>query len=126
MDIGPTFEFPAEFQCSTCPLLFGHPETKVLAGAEASVGVSDLRAVFKNTAPVAELPDLFNAFVLGNTAKGQELVSLTFSSRASGKLADGRPGQATVSQEGLLMTRCFGATANAFPNERVEVNPIGC
>ena len=125
MDIGPTFEFPAEFRCSTCPLLFGHRETEVLAGVEASVGVSDLRVVFKNTAPVAQLPDLFDAFVLGNTAPGQELVSLTFNSRASGKLADGSPGQATVSQVGLLMTRFFGATADAFPNERVEVKPIG-
>jgi hypothetical protein len=86
---------------------------------------------FKNTAPGAPLPDLVNAFILGNTAPGQELRTLAFRSDGDGPLhaafgvAEGTPGHLTVSQTGILMTGFHGATSDAFPVERVDLHPQG-
>ena len=86
---------------------------------------------FKNTAPGAAIPDLVDAFILGNAAAGQELRFLSFRSQGDGPLRtefgvpDGTPGRLTVTQTGLFMTQFQGATADGFPAERVDLTVVG-
>ena len=114
------------------PLQFGYRAQDILANSALSPALSSctFSVSFKNTAPGAPLPDLVNAFILGNAAPGQELRTLAFRSEGDGPLhaafgvAEGTPGHLTVSQTGLLMTGFHGATNDAFPVERVDLHPL--
>lgn len=83
--------------------------------------------------PGADLPDLVNAFILGNTASGQELVFIAFRGTATGPLRapanlgpEGTPGRCFVVQTGFFLRSHFmGATADGFPAELVELRRIG-
>jgi len=115
------------------PLQFGYRAQDILANSSLSPALSNctLNVTFKNTAPGAPLPDLVNAFILGNTAPGQELRTLSFRSDGDGPLhaafgvAEGTPGHLTVTETGLFMTGFHGATSDAFPVERVDLHPLG-
>ena len=115
------------------PLLFGFRPQDLLADPtkQPALGESHLKIVFKNPAPGAPLPDIVDAFVLGNAAPGQEPISLSFRANATGKLRaasgfpEGTPGRLIVSQTGLFMTQFKGATADGFPAEIVELRRIG-
>ena len=60
------------------PALFGYKAAEIAMDPrkEPALGESHLHVVFKNPTPGADLPDLVNAFILGNAAPGQELVSI--------------------------------------------------
>jgi hypothetical protein len=120
---------------NTNPTLFGNRAADVLSGATSALGDSVLRVVFKNTAPGAALPDLVNAFILGNAALGQELVSISFHGTATGPLhelaglgPEGTPGLCFVAETGLFM-KPFNPNsrpgADGFPAEIVELRRIG-
>jgi hypothetical protein len=117
------------------PTLFGNRAADVLNGATPALGDSVLQVKFNNTAPGAPLPDLVNAFQLGNALPGQELVFLAFRGTATGPLhalaglgPEGTPGLCLVVQTGLLM-KSFNPKsrpgADAFPAELVELRRIG-
>ena len=115
---------------ATDPLLFGHRVPDVLAGADAALGESFLQVKFINTAPRAPLPDLEQLIFAPEL--GQEFPSfISFTTRADGTLRgnfgvpDGTPGRAEVIQTGLFMTKFKGATGDAFPAERINLNAVG-
>jgi len=118
---------------ATGPTLFGSRAQELLANPSLTPALSSshFRVDFKNTGPGAPLPDLVNAFILGNAEPGQELRFLAFRADGQGPLhaqfgvADGTPGSLTVSQTGVLMTNFQGATADGFPAERVDLRVIG-
>jgi hypothetical protein len=62
---------PNESHCIPCQVLFGATGTDVKDEATPALGDSFLQLVLKNTAIGAPLPDLFSAFVIGNTCSGQ-------------------------------------------------------
>lgn len=111
------------------PTLFGSRAQELLADPSLTPALSSsmIKVVFDNTAPGAPLPDLVNAFILGNTLPGQELVSLSFTSSGKGPLhaafgvPDGTPGMLNVQQTGLFGTGFHGAVADAFPAEIVNL-----
>jgi len=90
-----------------------------------------MKVSFTNTAPGDPLPDLVNAFILGNALPGRELRTLGFNSsgdgplRAAAGVPDGTPGRCSVIQTGLFMTHFKGATADGFPAERVDLRQAG-
>ena len=115
---------------ATDPLLFGHRVPDVLAGADAALGESFLQVKFINTAPGAPLPDLEQLIFAPEL--GQEFPSfISLTARADGTLRgnfgvpDGTPGKAEVIQTGLFMTKFKGATGDAFPAERINLNVVG-
>lgn len=115
---------------ATDPLLFGHRVPDVLAGADAALGESFLQVKFVNTAPGAPLPDLEQ--LIFAPEPGQEFPSfISFTARADGTLQgnfgvpDGTPGRAEVIQTGLFMTQFKGATGDAFPAERINLQVVG-
>jgi hypothetical protein len=116
--------------------LFGNRAADVLNGATPALGDSVLKVVFNNTAPGAPLPDLVNAFQLGNALPGQELVSIAFRGTATGPLhalaglgPEGTPGLCLVVQTGLDFTKTFNPKSRPgvdhFPAELVELRRIG-
>jgi len=115
------------------PPLFGYRGTDLLADPSLTPALSraEMKVSFTNTAPGAPLPDLVNAFILGNALPGQELRTLGFNSSGDGPLRvaagvpDGTPGQCNVIQTGLFMTHFKGATADGFPAERVDLRQAG-
>lgn len=115
------------------PPQFGYRQQDLLADPSLTPGLSiaDMKVVFKNDAPGAPLPDLVNAFILGNGTAGQELVSLMFRSNGFGPLHapfgvnEGTPGRLVVTQTGIFMTHFGGATADGFPAERVDLHVVG-
>jgi hypothetical protein len=113
----------------TGALLFGHRATVVLAGADAALGESFLHLVFINPGPGVPLPDLLQLFF--TPSPGQELKFISFHSqsigtfRAASGIPDGSKGRAIVTQTGLFMTKFKGATADAFPAERIQLRAIG-
>jgi hypothetical protein len=116
--------------CASDSLLFGHRVPDVLAGADAALGESFLQVKFINTAPGAPLPDLEQLILAPKP--GQEFPSfISLTARADGTLRgnfgvpDGTPGRAEVIQTGLFMTKFKGATADAFPAERINLNAVG-
>ena len=128
-----TWVVPFPSDIANDPTLFGYRANEILAdpSLRPALSTSHLFVTFKNTAPGAPLPDLVDAFILGNTAPGQELVKLSFRSSGNGTLHstfgvdEGTPGQCTVSQTGLFMTHFQGATADGFPAEYVRLNTVG-
>ncbi len=115
------------------PLLFGYRPQDLLANAsfQPALGESHFKAVFKNPAPGAPMPDVVDAFVLGNAAPGQEAVSFAFNATATGQLhaasgfPEGTSGKLAIVQTGLFMTHFMGATADGFPAEIVELRRVG-
>jgi len=118
---------------ATDPLVFGYRGTDLLVdpSLEPALSNSQLEVVFKNTAPGAALPDLVDAFILGNAQPGQELVKLMFRSQGAGSLrapfgvADGTPGRCMVVNTGILQTPFKGAVADGFPAEHVHLQVVG-
>lgn len=115
-------------QVATAPLIFGYRAQDLVTNPGLTPGLSagHLQAKFNNTAPGAPLPDLVS-FILGSTAPGQELLSISFRSDGLGPLRtsfgvpDGTAGICVVTQTGLFMTPFKGAVGDGFPAERVEV-----
>jgi hypothetical protein len=111
------------------PLLFGYRAADLAANPALTPGLATLsmHVVFNNTAPGASLPDLVNAFILGNAAPGQELLTLSFRADAAGPLRsnfgvpEGTPGKVIVSQTGNISIGPRGANSDGFPAEKVEI-----
>ena len=128
-----SFAVPFDADFATGPLLFGYRAQDILANPTLTpaLSVSQFRVDFKNTAVGAGLPDLVDAFILGNAVPGQELRFLSFRSNGSGPLhaefgvPEGTPGSMIVTQTGLFMTQFQGATGDGFPAERVDLHPLG-
>jgi hypothetical protein len=82
--------------------------------------------VLKNTAIGAPLPDIFSAFVTGNTYQdGQELISVSFHAEASGLLSNGEKGEVTIDQSGrVAMVGQGNVFQDEFEIEKVEVKPV--
>ena len=95
-----------------------------------ALGRVEFQVVFDNTAPGAPLPDLVDAFILGNAAPGQQLIALSIRVSATGPLhaafgvPEGTPGRLVVTQIGNFRTSGGGATADGFPAERVDLHVI--
>src|SRR5262249_14858834 len=95
---------------SSTPLLFGYRAQDLVANPslKPALAESHLQVMFDNTAPGAPLPDLVNAFILGNASQGQELVSISFRATAQGVAHDptgqqpDQQGTLVVSQTGVL------------------------
>jgi hypothetical protein len=109
---------------NTTPLLFGYRPQEVVAGATPALATAHLHVVFDNTAPGAPLPDLVNAFILGNTAPGQELVALSFRADARGVAhtpTGDQPGELVVSQTGVLFRGNHYVLDGGFTAEVVSI-----
>jgi hypothetical protein len=115
---------------SSDPLLFGYRAQDLVANPTLKPGLSSLsmQVVFTNTAPGAPLPDLVNAFILGNAAPGQQLLTLSFHSDGFGPLrsafgvAEGTRGEVVVTQTGNFKTSGHGmGVTDGFPAETVSV-----
>ena len=110
-------------------LLFGHRAPDVCNGAEPALGRITFIIDFINNAPGAPLPDLLQLFV--DPLPGQEFPSFLLTrARAKGPLraafgvADGTSGRFSTTQNGLFMTGGGGATADAFPVERIRLKVV--
>jgi hypothetical protein len=101
---------PPDVNSSATPLLFGYRAQDLVANPslKPALASSHLHVVFDNTAPGAPLPDLVDAFILGNAGPGVELVSLDFRANAKGVVHDptgqvpDQQGTLVVSQTGVL------------------------
>lgn len=117
---------------ATGPTQFGYRATELLATPTLVPAFSncEMNVEFTNTGPGAPLPDLVDAFILGNALPGQVLRRLMFRSSGTGAIhevfgvPEGTPGQLIVSQTGILITHFQGATADGFPCERVDLHPL--
>ncbi len=115
---------------SPSAVLFGHLAPDVLHGATPALGSSFLQLVFKNTAPLAPLPDFIRlAFA---PLPSQEIVFIGFVAQADGPLRaafgvpDGTSGRATITEKGILkLPTQNGATTDSFPAEMVDLKAIG-
>jgi hypothetical protein len=109
---------------------FGSLAPAALDSGDAALGDCEFQVRIVNTAPGAPLPDLFDAFVLGNGAPGVELVFLSFSGQATGTLhegaivgvPEGTPGRAATHQTGVFMSGFHGAAGDGFPAESVTLS----
>jgi hypothetical protein len=114
------------------PLLFGRRAQDLAADPDLVPSLTNcqLDLLFTNTAPGAPLPDAVRAFILGEALPGQSLIRMMFRAEGRGELRahfgveDGAAGRITVVQTGLLMTSFKGATADAFPAEKVELRVV--
>jgi hypothetical protein len=114
------------------PPLYGYRPAELLADPALQPAYSEthFKVVFTNTAPGAPLPDVVDAFILGNAAPGQELRQLSFYSNGFGPLRagfgvpEGSRGRLTVTETGLFQTSFKGATADAFPVEGVRLQAV--
>jgi len=117
---------------ATDPPIFGYRATAILAdpSLKPALSTSLLQVKFTNTAMGDPLPDLVNAFILGNALPGQSLTTLSFRSTGSGPLhaqsgvPEGTRGKLTVEQTGLLLHTFMGCPGVAFPAELVRLVPI--
>ena len=106
---------------------FGSHAVDVAGGAEPALGNSNLKVVLINTAPGADLPNLVDAFILGNAAPGQELLALGFHADARGPLhasfgvPEGTTGKCVVAQTGIFFTNSKSKNFDGFPAERVDL-----
>jgi len=109
---------------------FGSLAPDALASGDAALGDCDFQIRIINTAPHAPLPDLFDAFVLGNADPRVGLEFISFNARADGTLhagaiqgvPDGTPGQAATAQVGIFTNGFHGAVGDGFPVERVDLS----
>jgi hypothetical protein len=109
---------------------FGNLAPAALSTGAAGLGECTFQIRIVNTAPGDPLPDLFDAFVLGNADPRLELVFISFAGRATGPLhagaiagaPEGTPGRASVIQTGLFMSGFHGAVGDGFPAERVSLS----
>ena len=110
---------------------FGSHALDVAGGADPALGNSNLKVVLINTAPGADLPDLVDAFILGNAAPGQELLALGFHADARGPLhasfgvPEGTAGKCVVAQTGIFFTNSKSKNFDGFPAERVDLMALG-
>src|SRR5262249_13742843 len=97
---------PPNVNSSATPLLFGYRAQDLVANPslKPALASSHLHVVFDNTAPGAPLPDLVDAFILGNAGPGVELVSLDFRANAKGVVHD-PPGQVPDQQGTLVVSQ---------------------
>jgi len=110
------------------PILFGHRLDQVIGGAQAALGESLLQLKFKNAAPGVPLPDLIQLIFCPEP--GQELEVMSFETRASGPLADGRPGRLEMVQTGLIAVAGVvnpnsRVALDAFPAEKIVIQATG-
>lgn len=116
---------------ATDQLLFGHRVPNVLPPVvvNAALGDSFLKVVFINTGPDDPLPDLEQ--LIFAPEPGQEFRFISLRAQTNGTLRavfgvpDGTPGRTEVSQTGLFMTKFKGATGDAFPAERINLQVVG-
>jgi hypothetical protein len=100
---------PPNFNSSSTPLLFGYRAQDLIAhpGLTPALAHSHLQVVVDEPAG-APLPDLVNAFILGNTIPGEKIVSVDFRAEAKGVVHDptghqpDQQGTLVVSQTGVL------------------------
>jgi hypothetical protein len=124
-DVGEELEYPDEWNCTVCPLLFGARGEDVLDGAEPALGNSLLKLKYISKVFGDLLPDLFWTFALGNNDKELKLISVSFQARGFGLLADGSPGMAIVTEIARFgPSGQGGASGVGFTVERVEVKPV--
>jgi hypothetical protein len=116
---------PYDFHCTRCKVLFGSIGADVKHEAAPALGNSFLQLVMKNTAIGAPLPDIFSAFVTGNTYQnGQELISISFHAKAVGLLSNGEEGAVKIDQIGrVAMVGQGNVFQDEFDIEKVEVKP---
>jgi hypothetical protein len=101
---------PPDVNSSSTPLVFGYRAQDLVAnpGLKPALAKSHLQVVFDNTAPGAPLPDLVNAFILGNAGPGVQLISISLRATAQGVVHDptgqqpDQLGGLVVSQTGVL------------------------
>jgi hypothetical protein len=128
-----TWVVPLPGDVAADPLVFGYRAQDLAANPSLTPALSEshLQAEFMNTGVGAPLPDLVNAFILGNALPGQELRMLSFRSSGSGPLRaafgvpDGTPGTLAVTQTGLFQAGFHGAVGDAFPAEKVILKANG-
>jgi hypothetical protein len=109
------------------PLVFGTRTTDVLSGATPALGNCTLKVSFTEAHAGDPLPDLM-VFLFGDTAPGQNLLSIGFQGTAAGTFADGSAGIAKVSEVGLLNTNPDhppGVNHDAFPAENITLVHTG-
>jgi len=127
-----TWVWGGDGDLATGPLQFGARANEILANPSITPALSnsEFKVQFTNTGPGAPLPDLVNAFILGNALPGQELRSLMFRSSGTGAIhaifgvLEGTPGQLIVTQTGVLMPHSQAPTYDGFPVERVDLHPL--
>ena len=115
------------------PLQFGYRAADLLADPTLRPALSsvNMKVVFTNDAPGAPLPDLVDAFILGNASPAQTLLSLNFRADGVGPLhapsgwAEGAAGKLTISQTGILSNGFHGAVGDGFPVEIVNLQAVG-
>jgi hypothetical protein len=108
---------------------FGNLAPEALALGDAALGDCDFQIRIINTAPGAPLPDLFDAFVLGNGDPRLGLDFIRFNARASGTLHAGAlpgvtedtAGDASVIQTGIFMSGFHGSVGDGFPAEKIRM-----
>ena len=121
------------FALNATDFVFGYEPNDLVTDPSRSPALSNaqFRVDFTNTSPGAPLPDLVDAFILGNAAPGQSLRFLSFRSSGSGPLRsaygvpDGTPGHLAVTQTGIFMTSFQGSTADGFPAETIVLQQVG-
>jgi hypothetical protein len=106
---------------------FGRLAPAALAAHDAALGDAEMEIRLINTAPGAPIPDLVDAFILGNAQAGQELRFIRINGQATGALRaasgfpEGASGRAAVVQTGVLQAGFHGAVGDGFPVERVTL-----
>jgi hypothetical protein len=93
------WDFSAPWHEATVTLLFGHTWEEVLDGAPAALGDATLELRIINTAPLAPLPDFYQAAWFGDP---KQFLFVSFKARAAGTLADGSRGSLEVTETGPL------------------------
>lgn len=108
--------------------IFGYSAVS-LAGGIGTPGLSNGHLQAKYTVPDAEHPELDLATVVflgaGEVSQLKFVSSGRGPCRAALGVPDGMPGQCVIANTGLFNTTGGGATADAFPAERVDVHPLG-
>jgi hypothetical protein len=125
-DVGDVLEYPDEWNCTYCPLLFGARGEDVLYGARPALGSSLLKLKYISKVFGDSLPDLFWTFALGHNDKGHRLISVSFHAEGFGLLEDGIPGIAIIDEVGPFSPSGQGGGSGVgWTVERIEVKPVG-
>lgn len=110
-------------------LLFGYRAEDLVADPSLTPALVDshLQVVFISEAG-APMPDLVDAFILGNTPEGVELVSISFRTSGAGTVHDpagDTEGRLVVSQSGVLFrggAHFNGARGDGFPADQISIH----